>query len=155
MGGEGEGWRLTQPPPLLIHLLPSLIAVKLLLGTNLVSYASHRYSTMGQREREEELNARDRPPIGVDKDEKVRDIVDRRMESGIPFIHSHLPLSPCVQAYEARVSQLIDKREDDSSRIGLNGQPIQVTPYKKEKKSGNAISLMDVDRYSMIRSRIW
>jgi hypothetical protein len=48
------------------------VAVKLLLGTNLVSYASHRYATMEQREREEELNAKNRPPIGVDKDEKVR-----------------------------------------------------------------------------------
>lgn len=55
-------------PPAFLY---SLVAVKLLLGTNLVSYASHRYSTMDQREREEELNARDRQPIGVDKDEKV------------------------------------------------------------------------------------
>lgn len=82
---------------------------------------------MDQREAEEELNARDRQPIGVDKEEKD---------------------------YDAKVSQLIDKKDDDASRIGLNGQPIIVVPYKKEKKS-NTGSLMDVDRYSMIRSRIW
>lgn len=52
--------------------------------------------------------------------------------------------------------QLIDKKEDDASRIGLNGQPVSAPIYKKDnKKSGNVGSLMDVDRYSMIRSRIW
>lgn len=50
----------------------SLVALKLLLGTNLVSYASRRYATVADREQEEELNARDRQPIGVDKEEKVR-----------------------------------------------------------------------------------
>jgi hypothetical protein len=59
------------------------------------------------------------------------------------------------QAYETKVLQLIDKREDNASKIGLNGQPVQNVPYKKDKSSGNVASLMDVDRYSMIRSRIW
>ncbi|UZJ52656.1 hypothetical protein CBS101457_001976 [Exobasidium rhododendri] len=105
-----------------------LVAVKLLLGTNLVSYASHRYSTMGEREREEDINAKGRSPIGVDKDEK---------------------------AYEEKLVQLIDKREDDASKYGLDGQPVQASSNKKERKAANVGSLMDVDRYTMIRSRIW
>jgi hypothetical protein len=112
---------------------------------------------MDQREREEELNARDRPPIGVDKDEKVR-MRKRKRSIHSSFSRMFLaivsPLS--LQAYEAKVSLLIDKREDDASRIGLNGQPIHPTIHKKEKRAtGNTGSLMDVDRYSMIRSRIW
>lgn len=55
------------------------MAVKLLLGTNLVSYASHRYSTMNQREQEEDLNARDRKLIGVDKEEKVSVIINNEL----------------------------------------------------------------------------
>lgn len=106
-----------------------LVALKLILGTNLVSFASSRYATMGQREKEEELNARDRQPIGVDKDEMV---------------------------YDAKVSQLIDKKDDDASRMGLAGQPIP-TPAKYQGGKGNkgSESLMDVSRYTMVRSRIW
>lgn len=106
-----------------------LVALKLILGTNLVSFASNRYATMGQREKEEELNARDRQPIGVDKDE---------------------------MAYDAKVSQLIDKKDDDASRMGLAGQPIP-TPakYQSGKSNKNSESLMDVSRYTMVRSRIW
>jgi hypothetical protein len=110
-----------------------LVALKLILGTNLVSFASSRYATMGQREKEEELNAKDRQPIGVDKDE---------------------------MAYDAKVSQLIDKKDDDASRMGLAGQPIP-TPAKYQGGSGGgknnkgSESLMDVSRYTMVRSRIW
>ncbi|PWN32279.1 DUF747-domain-containing protein, partial [Meira miltonrushii] len=106
-----------------------LVALKLILGTNLVSFASSRYATMGQREKEEELNARDRQPIGVDKDE---------------------------MAYDAKVSQLIDKKDDDASRMGLGGQPIP-TPakYQGGKNNKGSESLMDVSRYTMVRSRIW
>ena len=53
------------------------------------------------------------------------------------------------------MSQLIDKHDDDASRIGLNGQPVVAAPFRRDKKTGNVGSLMDVDRYSMIRSRIW
>lgn len=63
---------------LFFSFLCSLVAVKLLLGTNLVSYASHRYSTMDQREQEEDLNAKDRKPIGVDKEEKVSELLQFR-----------------------------------------------------------------------------
>lgn len=47
-----------------------LIAVKLLLGTFLISFATYRYKTMGKREGEEELNNRERGPIGVDRGER-------------------------------------------------------------------------------------
>ncbi|GAA5860937.1 hypothetical protein JCM8547_003894 [Rhodosporidiobolus lusitaniae] len=42
-----------------------LIALKLLIGINLRAFASHRWSTMLEREEEERLNDRQRPQIGV------------------------------------------------------------------------------------------
>jgi hypothetical protein len=84
---------------------------------------------------------------------KVGDM--RGAKGGALIVVFYDPLLFRLQAYETKVSQLIDKREDDASRIGLNGQPIQPPPYKKDKKAGNVGSLMDVDRYTMIRSRIW
>ncbi|PWN28054.1 DUF747-domain-containing protein [Jaminaea rosea] len=58
----------------------SLVVIKLILGSMLVSFASYRYRTMLAREKEEELNARDRPAIGVGSGEreyeaKVREMV--------------------------------------------------------------------------------
>ncbi|CEH18899.1 Predicted membrane protein [Ceraceosorus bombacis] len=113
-----------------------LVGLKLLLGLNLVSYASHRYATMQQREQEEELNARDRAPIGVDREERLHD---------------------------AKIAQLLDRAEDDAGSVGMRGQ---VAPARGKVESGGGggggssksskgPSLMDVSRYSMIKSRIW
>jgi hypothetical protein len=104
-----------------------LVGIKLLLGTNLSSFAAQRYATMAQREKEEELNARGRQPIGVDKEE---------------------------MAYDAKIAQLVDRSEDDALRMGLNGQTLP-TPAAPKAKNTKVDSLMDVSRYTMVRSRIW
>lgn len=77
-----------------------------------------------------------------------------------------------IQAYDAKVAQLLDKREDDATRVGLSGQQLPAPPRSKDK-SGNSSgagvggaggggggkpkvdSLMDLSRYQMVRSRIW
>ena len=97
-----------------------LVGIKILLGTKLVAYASQRYATMHEREQEEQLNARDRNPIGVGKEEK---------------------------AYDARLAQLLDKPDDNMSKLNPLGQQVE-----KSSKAGN---LMDVSRYTMVRSRLW
>ncbi|EPQ29733.1 uncharacterized protein PFL1_02953 [Pseudozyma flocculosa PF-1] len=107
-----------------------LVAVKLLLGAYLVSYASHRYATMHQREIEENLNSKDRAPIGVDKDEL---------------------------SYDKKLVQLVDRSDDNAIQIMLDGRHVSPSPSSaaaggKDKKTG---SLMDVSRYTMVRSRIW
>ncbi len=89
---------------------------------NLVSYASKRYASMHEREQEESLNARDRAPIGVHKEE---------------------------QAYEAKLAHLLDKHDDNAPRHNAHGQ------QAKNEKGKNASSLLDVSRYTMVRSRIW
>jgi hypothetical protein len=125
----------------------SLVGLKLILGTNLVSFASHRYATMQQREREEELNARDRAPIGVDRDEKVRAV---RHQLAVSLLTSVL------QAYDAKITELVNHKEDDATRIGLHGQQDPgAAGQDSKKKAGPIGSLMDVSRYSMIKSRIW
>lgn len=73
----------------------SLILVKLILGSMLVSFASYRYRTMVAREKEEELNARDRPPIGVDRGEreyeaKAKELLVGRGEDGVTAKKPHV-----------------------------------------------------------------
>lgn len=127
--GRGLAWILT-----VVVAWVSLVALKLILGTNLVSFASRRYATLAQREREEELNARNRAPIGVDKDER---------------------------AYDAKLAKLLDKPDDDATRIGASGQQEDGAAAAARgaggggKEKNPAASLMDVSRYTMVRSRIW
>ncbi|KAK0559734.1 hypothetical protein OC844_004213 [Tilletia horrida] len=151
-----------------------LVVLKLLLGMNLAAYAAHRHATAPSREREEALNARNRPPIGM----------------GIEEL-----------AYEARVSALLDEHRDDyaegwnvrgeavlppvnvrrsgvltgapgiggaftDSHHGAEGGTGGGSSAKSGgggtsassgggKKEGKGESLMDVSRYTMVRSRIW
>lgn len=82
---------------------------------------------MHEREQEEQLNARNRPPIGVHKEE---------------------------QEYEAKLAELLDKADDDASRNNAHGQSKQVSADGKPDK-GAGQSLLDVSRYTMVKSRIW
>ncbi|GAA6040433.1 hypothetical protein JCM8097_004547 [Rhodosporidiobolus ruineniae] len=50
-----------------------LVALKLLIGINLRAFASHRWSTMTEREEEERLNSRERAKIGVSTKEAEQD----------------------------------------------------------------------------------
>lgn len=125
---RGSAWALTA-----VIAWAFLVAIKLLLGTNLVSFASHRYATMHERENEESLNARDRAPIGTNKDER---------------------------SYDKSLGRFIDRADDDAIQIKLDGT--HVMPMKKDKEKGKGedkgkkeSSLMEVSRYNMIRSRIW
>lgn len=127
---RGSAWALT-----LVIAWAFLVAVKLLLGTNLVSFASHRYATMHERENEENLNARDRAPIGTDKDER---------------------------SYDKSLGRFIDRADDDAIQIKLDGTHVLPTPKERDKgkdagshKVKKENSLMEVSRYNMVRSRIW
>ncbi|SYW78091.1 uncharacterized protein UBRO2_02283 [Ustilago bromivora] len=114
-----------------------LVAIKLLLGTNLVSFASHRYATMHERENEENLNSKDRAPIGTNKDER---------------------------SYDKSLGHFIDKPDYDAIQIKLDGThvlpPAKDRAEKAKAGGGEAkvkkeTSLMEVSRYNMVRSRIW
>ncbi len=134
---RGSAWALTA-----ILAWAFLVAIKLLLGTNLVSFASHRYATMHERENEENLNAKDRAPIGTNKDER---------------------------SYDKSLGQFIDKEDDDAIQIKLDGTHVLPTSKDKDKGKGEwkgeqgqqqksakkETSLMEVSRYNMVRSRIW
>ncbi|KAJ9479545.1 Endoplasmic reticulum membrane protein 65 [Pseudozyma hubeiensis] len=128
---RGSAWALT-----LVIAWAFLVAIKLLLGTNLVSFASHRYATMHERENEENLNARDRAPIGTSKDER---------------------------SYDKSLGRFIDKPDDDAIRIKLDGTHMAPTSKERDKEKDAGVqpevkkenSLMEVSRYNMVRSRIW
>ncbi|SNX87181.1 uncharacterized protein MEPE_05891 [Melanopsichium pennsylvanicum] len=125
---RGSAWALTA-----VIAWAFLVAIKLLLGTNLVSFASHRYATMHERENEENLNSKDRAPIGTNKDER---------------------------SYDKSLGRFIDKPDDDAIQIKLDGTHVAPAPKDKRKgdggqKASNETSLMEVSRYNMVRSRIW
>jgi len=84
---------------------------------------------MQKREEEEVLNTRDRPPIGVDKEEL---------------------------AYDSKVTELVDQKDDDATRMSLQGHALAQPPTRRPGGGGGGVgSLTDVSRYQMIKSRIW
>ena len=72
-----------------------LVMLKILLGLNLVSYASRRYTSRKSREHEEELNAKGRPPIGEE---------------------------PVEAAQRTQLRSQVDLAEDNANSVGLYGQ---------------------------------
>ena len=101
----------------------ALVVLKILLGVRLVNFATKRYATRHEREREDQRNARGRPPIGE---------------------------MPAQAAYEAQIPQMVDAKEDDAPSVDLYGHP--VAPGRPSKKD---ISLLDVQRYTFVGSRLW
>lgn len=102
-----------------------LVVFKLLLGAYLVSYAKQRYASWHEREKEEQRNAKGRPPIGE---------------------------MPITMAHNANIPDMVDKREDNAASVGLYGQqsPSIRAPGKKQD-----MSLLDVQRFSFAGNRLW
>lgn len=100
----------------------ALVVLKILLGVRLVHFATKRYASRHEREREDQRNARGRPPIGE---------------------------TPSEAAYEAQISRMVDAKEDDAPHVGLYGS--SAAPGRNRKE----ISLLDVQRYSLVGSRLW
>lgn len=82
-----------------------LVVAKILLGLNLVHFATARYATRHEREAEEARNARGRPPIGETPHE----------------------------AAQAQVRPIVDQPADNASSVGLYGQ--QPPPSKAAKET--------------------
>ena len=64
----------------------SCVVIKIIIGVNLVSFATQRRAGMEDREQEDKVNDFGRDPIGEGKDERV--------SFNITVYHSHLILSP-------------------------------------------------------------
>ncbi|KOS12947.1 hypothetical protein Malapachy_0541 [Malassezia pachydermatis] len=101
----------------------ALVVLKILLGVHLVNYATKRYAQRHERELEDQRNAKGRPPIGE---------------------------TPAETAQQAQMMDMVDKRDDNASTVGLYGQ--QSFPGRPGKKE---LSLLDVQRYSLVGSRLW
>ena len=103
----------------------SLIVFKLLLGSYLVSYAKQRYASWHEREKEEQRNAKGRPPIGE---------------------------MPITMAHNAQIPEMVDKREDNAASVGLYGQQ---SPSIRASGKKQDMSLLDVQRFSFAGNRLW
>lgn len=108
----------------LVFVWLALVLLKLLLGAYLVSYAMRQYTSWQGREAEEKRNAKGRPPIGE---------------------------TPAEMVHNAQVADMVDKRDDNATKVGLYGQ--QQASGRGAKKGD--ISLLDVQRYSLVGSRLW
>lgn len=103
----------------------SLVVFKLLLGSYLVSYAKQRYASWHEREKEEQRNAKGRPPIGE---------------------------MPITMAHNAQIPEMVDKREDNAASVGLYGQQ---SPSIRASGKKQDMSLLDVQRFSFAGNRLW
>ncbi|KAK0550120.1 hypothetical protein OC846_003074 [Tilletia horrida] len=174
-----------------------LIAIKLLLGMNLAAYAAERHKTFSSREREEHLNAKNRPPIGMGSDElayeaRVSALLDEKRGGGSSKSAAgggdlHAPgwnmrgeaILPPVDVRRSGVltgspgigGAIVEGQWQGASAPaspggggggggagGAGGGSNEANGVKSSgggKKEGKGESLMDVSRYTMVRSRIW
>ena len=80
-------WSVNQASlrPMRIIMKCSLVVVKIIMGVNLISIATHRRAGMEQREAEDAVNDFGRDPIGESKEEKVHGYDGFQSESNIPL----------------------------------------------------------------------
>ena len=131
----------TRPDPSTTNffVLCSFVVIKVIIGVNLVSYATRRRAGMEDREAKDAINNFGRDPVGEGRDEQVR------------FLTFHLPyLEILIQAYNTKLKKLLDDTRDDAPRTAEMGENERGRiPGKKER-----IRLEDLTRYTMVK-RIW
>jgi hypothetical protein len=118
---------------LLIDTLISFVVIKVIMGVNLVSYATRRRAGMEAREAEDAMNDFGRDPIGEGKEEQI---------------------------YNRELKTLLDSRRDDASptseigertRTGSGLSTMSMGRGGAEKKR---VKLEDLTRFTMVK-RIW
>ncbi|KAL9940134.1 hypothetical protein V8E36_000839 [Tilletia maclaganii] len=165
----------------LVFVIPwaFLIVLKLLLGMNLAAYAAQRHATASSREREEALNARNRPPIGMGAEElayeaRVSALLDENKDEFAEGwnLRGEAVVPPGGGGRKSGVlmgapgvgGALVDhqqrrQQDGDGGPAGVANGPTSAASGKSSsaggKKEGKGESLMDVSRYTMVRSRIW
>ena len=113
--------------------LSSFVVIKVLMGVNLVSYATRRRAGMEAREAEDAINDFGRDPIGEGKEEQI---------------------------YNRELKTMLDNKRDDASPTAEVGERMRtqsgvstatVGPNNGGKKR---VKLDDLTRFTMVK-RIW
>ncbi|KIL66316.1 hypothetical protein M378DRAFT_161198 [Amanita muscaria Koide BX008] len=101
------------------------VVVKIIVGVNLLSYATRRHAGMDARVAGDNVNDFGRNPIGEGKEE---------------------------QKYNRELKAHLDNPQDDAMRTAEIGENPSGGPYRKDKKE--RVRLEDLTRYTMVK-RIW
>lgn len=128
------------------------VVIKLILGVNLLSYATHRRAEMGARERADRVNDFGRDPIGEGKEEQVR-------ASASGALGAAYGRGVCAQKYNRELKTLLDNRRDDAAEVAEIGESKPVADGGGKGGGGGGggkkrLPLEDITRYTMVK-RIW
>lgn len=118
----------------------SFLLIKVILGVNLVSYASRRRAGMEAREAADAVNDFGRDPIGEGKEEQVRQATSASFSCA---------LIDALQVYNKKLKSLLDNEDDDAPRTAEIGEN---RPGQQGKRG--RVKLEDLTRYTMVK-RIW
>ncbi|KIP06627.1 hypothetical protein PHLGIDRAFT_106799 [Phlebiopsis gigantea 11061_1 CR5-6] len=105
----------------------TFVVIKLILGVNLLSYATRRRAGMEAREKADVVNDFGRDPIGEGKDE---------------------------QKYNRELKNLLDSRRDDTYPVAENGERKPGESDKGSDGKKKRVPLEEITRYTMVK-RIW
>jgi hypothetical protein len=115
------------------------VVVKVIMGVNLVSYATRRHAGMEAREKEDAANDFGRNPIGEGKEEQVR---------CISLYCFRMFMLVFWQVYNRELKGLLDNKRDNAEATSEIGEEILTGGGKKRVK------LEDLTRFTMVK-RIW
>jgi hypothetical protein len=111
--------------------LISFVVIKVIMGVNLVSYATRRRAGMEAREAEDAINDFGRDPIGEGKEEQI---------------------------YNRELKTLLDNRRDDASPTAEIGERARTGSGLSAVSTGGGgrkrVKLDDLTRFTMVK-RIW
>lgn len=116
------------------------MVIKIIIGVNLITYATRRQAGMDGREAADVVNNFGRDPIGEGEDERVS--ADRSN-----WFDSSLNLQ---QKYNKNLKKYLDDTNDDSPRLPDMGENKPGKPLSKKER----LKLEDLTRYTMVK-RIW
>lgn len=114
--------------------------IKVIIGINLISYATRRRAGMEEREAADVVNDFGRDPIGEGKEERVSDF--------FPMQHLHRLRCPS-QKYNKELKSILDDDRDDAPRTAEIGENKPGDTNKKRR-----LRLEELTRYTMVK-RIW
>lgn len=121
------------------------MVVKIIVGVNLLSYATRRHAGMDARAAADTVNDFGRDPIGEGKEEKVSRMNHRLCLGNHKFL----------KKYNRELKAHLDNSLDDvlrTAEIGENPPGKPSGSGRKDKKE--RVKLEDLTRYTMVK-RIW
>jgi len=146
-----------------VVVMSFLILIKLYIGIRIRLYALKRVESMHNRLREDELNGRDRQPIGLSAQEMMKEENERKLiekpEFDVPIRPSlATPPSTPTSKKPAPLDQL--SPTPDSLNESSNRSTPEIPSHSHDRPSlhnnkKKFLSMDELSRFDMVRSRIW